>query len=78
MFRAKNQYDKMEKKKLCGAEKIIYLNRRIRACRAKKECNGMEEQMLVNRKKNKLRILEDNHERTYIIQFFMFPERILP
>ena len=29
-------------------------------------------------KKNKLRLLEDNHKRTYIIQFFMFPERILP
>ena len=43
MFRAKNQYDKMEEKKLCGAEKTIYLNRRTRACGAKKECTGMEE-----------------------------------
>ena len=42
----------------------------------KKECTGMEEKMLVNRKKIKLRLLEDNHGRTYIIQFFMFPERI--
>lgn len=38
----------------------------------------MEELMFVDRKKIKLRILEDNHKRTYIIQFFMFPERILP
>ena len=43
MFRAKNQYDKMEEKKLYGAEKTIYLNRRTRACGAKKECTGMEE-----------------------------------
>ena len=27
----------------CGAEKIIYLNRRTRACGAKKECTGIEE-----------------------------------
>ena len=39
----KNQYDKMEEKKLYGAEKTIYLNRRTRACGAKKECTGMEE-----------------------------------
>ena len=44
----------------------------------KKECARMEELMFVDRKKIKLRLLEDNHERTYIIQFFMFPERILP
>lgn len=36
IFRAKNQYDKMEEKKLCGAGKTIYLNRRTRACGAKK------------------------------------------
>lgn len=74
-------------------EKTIYLNRRIRACGAKKECTSIEGQGHVERKKNvprngrinvskqkkiKLRILEDNHGRTYIIQFFMFPERILP
>lgn len=68
----------MEEKKLCGA---------------KKECTSIEGQGHVERKKNvprngrinvskqkknKLRILEDNHERTYIIQFFMSPERILP
>lgn len=77
MFRAKNQYDKMEEKKLCGAEKTIYLNRRTRACGAKKKMyRGMEELMFVDRKKIKLRLLEDNHGRTYIIQFFMFPERI--
>ena len=78
MFRAKNQYDKMEEKKLSGAKKTIYLNRRTRACGAKKECARMEELMFVDRKKIKLRLLEDNHGRTYIIQFFMFPERILP
>jgi len=44
MFRAKNQYDKMEEKKLCGTEKTIYLNRRTRACGAKKRMyRGMEE-----------------------------------
>lgn len=37
MFRAKNQYDKMEEKKLCGA---------------KKECTSIEGQGHVERKKN--------------------------
>lgn len=79
MFRAKNQYDKMEEKKLCGAEKTIYLNRRTRACGAKKKNVPRNGRINVSKqKKIKLRILEDNHERTYIIQFFMFPERILP
>lgn len=78
MFRAKNQYDKMEEKS---------------CVERKKECTSIEGQGHVERKKNvprngrinvskqkkiKLRILEDNHKRTYIIQFFMFPERILP
>lgn len=53
IFRAKNQYDKMEEKKLCGAEKTIYLNRRTRACGAKKRMyrNG---RINVSKQKKKL------------------------
>lgn len=53
MFRAKNQYDKMEEKKLCGAEKTIYLNRRTRACGTKKRMyrNG---RINVSKQKKKL------------------------
>ena len=77
MFRAKNQYDKMEEKKLCGAEKqYTSIEGQGRVEQKKKMYRGMEELMFVDRKKIKLRLLEDNHGRTYIIQFFMFPERI--
>lgn len=78
MFRAKNQYDKMEEKKLCGAEKKYtsieeqgHVARKKNVPKWKNKCQQTE-------KKIKLRLLEDNHKRTYIIQFFMFPERILP
>lgn len=43
IFRAKNQYDKMEEKKLCGAEKQYTSIEGQGHVEQKKECTGMEE-----------------------------------
>lgn len=66
------------KKKSCVEQKKQYtsIEGQGRVEQKKKMYRGMEELMFVDRKKIKLRLLEDNHGRTYIIQFFMFPERI--
>ena len=44
MFRAKNQYDKMEEKKLSGAKKTIYFKYKDKGMwREKRMYRGMEE-----------------------------------
>mgnify|MGYP003090422417 CR=1 FL=1 len=78
MFRAKNQYDKMEEKN-CVERKKQYTSIEGQGHVARKKNVPRNGRINVSKqKKIKHRILEDNHERTYIIQFFMFPERILP
>lgn len=74
----KNQYDKMEEKKLCGAEKQFISIEGQGHVERKKNVPRNGRINVSKQKKIKLRLLEDNHERIYIIQFFMFPERILP
>ena len=67
------------KKKSCVEQKKQYTSIEEQGHMARKKNVPRNGRINVSKqKKIKLRILEDNHERTYIIQFFMSPERILP